>query len=147
VTVARPKEKFEITGDRRKTAMIKPIQIMSDRHPDLYNVFTNAQERGEDISKLVRSLLLRELLPGYLVASGADPVKVVGAIASLRRNMAATATELDLLELWCRRELGEAVDEMLQPEREEGRTLGAIATPPEPAPKDDDGTEELDDSW
>jgi hypothetical protein len=139
-------------GDFRKT-VIKGIEVRSDRDPDLYNILVDAQSRKENIASIVRSLLLRELLPSYLVSSGADVGAVLKAIASLRRSIDATEEEIDLLKLWCRQKMGSGEislpPQIAKPTQQESFD----ALDPEPKSREEEqdpiceGTEAIADNW
>lgn len=123
-----------------KRVLIKSIEIRDDRFPELYAIVKELQDRGEDIPKLMRGLLFREYLPEMLSLSGAPVEQTLQAIASLRRNLTVTMTDLDLAELRCRQLMGVEVG---------ASSLGkAKDKPKELASYDEsEGAEAIADSW
>lgn len=123
-----------------KRVLIKSIEIRDDRFPELYAIVKELQDRGEDIPKLMRGLLFREYLPEMLSLSGAPVEQTLQAIASLRRNLTVTMTDLDLAELRCRQLMGVEVG---------ANSLGkAKDKPNESASYDEpEGAEAIADSW
>ncbi len=100
-----------------KKTLIKAIEVNDQVHPDLYDIVQSLKDRGEDIPKLIRGLLLREFLAGHLMLQKASPDDVLNAIASQRRAIAITTMELDSLERRCSAAIGLPVgDGTPQPE-------------------------------
>lgn len=124
-----------------KRVLIKSIEIRDDRFPELYAIVKELQERGEDIPKLIRGFLFREYLPEMLSVSGAPVEKTLQAIASLRRNLAVTMTDLDLAELRCKQLMGVDVGADSLGKSETVKPNGS-ASHDEPL-----GTEVLEDGW
>lgn len=99
-----------------KKTTIKAIEINDQAHPELYAIIQELKDRGEDIPKLIRGLLLREFLSGHLMLQKASPEDVLNAIASQRRTIAITSMELDSLERRCSAVIGLPVEDgALQP--------------------------------
>jgi hypothetical protein len=122
-----------------KRVLIKSIEIRDDRFPELYAIVKELQDRGEDIPKLMRGLLFREYLPEMLSLSGAPVEQTLQAIASLRRNLTVTMTDLDLAELRCRQLMGVEVGASLGKAKDKPKELASYDEP--------EGAEAIADSW
>jgi hypothetical protein len=124
-----------------KRVLIKSIEIRDDRFPELYTIVKELQDRGEDIPKLIRGLLFREYLPEMLSLSGAPVENTLQAIASLRRNLTVTMTDLDFAEMRCKQLMGVDVGA-------ESSVKAKTVKPNKPVSEDEpEGAEQIADSW